>query len=372
MNSPKTAVASWKTQYYLTVTTTYGNPSGGGWKDEGLTANAHLDIGIMSGGTGIQYVFTSWGGDTTGTSYAASDDIVMDGPKTAIANWQTQYYLTITSDHGAPSSDGWQVSGSLAHAALDTGSIAGTTGTQYVFTTWSGDASGTNYASSESILMDAPKTAVANWKTQFYLNATTEYGVISGDGWQDSGVLAHLSLDAEIVPGEVGTRYIFTSWSGDASGTNYSRSEDILMDDPKSASTSWQTQYHLNCTTDPRGLIPALIKTPSGDWFNASMNVTLSAQDVERYTFQYWTIDGLRIAITESSFNITMDATYSVVAHYQEIVTIPTSTTSPTTPTSPPPDGSLMILVIVGGAGIAAVVIVLMIVMKKKSSKVGE
>ena len=112
MNGPKTAVANWKTQYMLTVNSDYDTPGGEGWKDAGTSAVASLDTDIVSGGAGIRYLFTSWSGDATGTNYASSDSILMNSPKTATALWQTQYYLTVESDHGTPSGEGWKDSGS--------------------------------------------------------------------------------------------------------------------------------------------------------------------------------------------------------------------------------------------------------------------
>ncbi|MHA1958182.1 MAG: hypothetical protein ACW968_14785, partial [Candidatus Thorarchaeota archaeon] len=82
----------------------------------------------------------------------------MDGPKTAIAVWQTEYYLTVSSAHGTPSGEGWYVSGSLAYAGLDNTIVAGITGERFIFQSWSGDSSGTNYLQSDDITMDGPKT----------------------------------------------------------------------------------------------------------------------------------------------------------------------------------------------------------------------
>ena len=52
------------------------------------------------------------------------------------------------------------------YAQLSRTTVYGTSGTRYLFTQWTGDASGTSQKSNP-ILMDAPKTATANWKTQY-------------------------------------------------------------------------------------------------------------------------------------------------------------------------------------------------------------
>ncbi|MHA2424692.1 MAG: InlB B-repeat-containing protein, partial [Candidatus Thorarchaeota archaeon] len=250
MNSPKTATASWKTQYYLTVESDYGTTSGEGWKDAGVNIFASLDTGLVAGGTGVQFVFTNWSGDSTGTDYTASENILMNGPKTATAVWKTQYYLTVTSDHATPAGEGWHDAGSSLSAGLDTDIVSGGAGTRYVFTTWSGDATGSNYAASDTIVMDAPKTAIANWKTQYYLTVTSVHGTVSGDGWHDSGTTVYAGLDSGVVSGSTGVQYVFTSWSGDATGTDYAASDNILMNGPKTATAVWKTQYYLTVTSD--------------------------------------------------------------------------------------------------------------------------
>ncbi|UCE96939.1 MAG: hypothetical protein JSV51_04985, partial [Candidatus Bathyarchaeota archaeon] len=105
-----------------------------------------------------------------------------------------QYYLTITSPYGVKSGEGWYDNATNAYASLNTGIIDYGNGTRRIFTHWSGDASGTNYTSSNPILMDYNKTAVANWKTQYYLTVTSPYGTPGGEGWYDSGATAYASV----------------------------------------------------------------------------------------------------------------------------------------------------------------------------------
>ena len=83
-------------QRYLTVTSPYGTPGGQGWYDNGSTAYATLDTGIVDDGNGTRRVFTSWSADASGASFARSDPITMDENKTAVAVWKTQYNVTFT------------------------------------------------------------------------------------------------------------------------------------------------------------------------------------------------------------------------------------------------------------------------------------
>jgi hypothetical protein len=91
MNAPKTASANWKTQYYLTVNSAYGNPSGQGWYDSGSSATISISATITNGAT--KYIFKGWSGNGyTGNANTAS--VQINGPTTQTASWQTQYLVS--------------------------------------------------------------------------------------------------------------------------------------------------------------------------------------------------------------------------------------------------------------------------------------
>ena len=316
MDSNKTAIANWKTQYYLDVPSPYGTPGGEGWYDSGSTPNATLDTGIIDHGNGTRRVFTQWGGDASGTNYAQSDPITMDGPKTATANWKTQYYLTVSSAHGTPGGEGWYNASDTAYATITPLTVAGAPGVQYVFTGWSGDASGSS-SPSDPITMDGPKTAVANWKTQYYLDVVSPYATPSGEGWYDSGSTAYATVSINIVDHGNGTRRVFVNWTGDASGSG-TTSDPITMNAPKTAIANWKTQYYLTVETDPSGLSPA--PTPPSNWYDNCTYVVLTAPDQSylgavEYNFAYWDVDGAND--TNNPITVHMNQPHTATAHYQ-------------------------------------------------------
>jgi hypothetical protein len=206
MNAPITETASWDTQYYLTVTSAYGTTTGSNWYNSGATAYAGLTSGTVSGGTGTQYVFSSW--SSGGTTYSASDPITMSGPLTVTASWVTQYYLTVTSAYGLPTSgSGYYNTGATAYAGIST-NIDGT----HVFVGWTGDASGTGLTSN-AISMSSPKTATAYWTdTGGGGSGSANYTVTIWGPYYENSVLA----------GAVGQTTTFTLLY--ANGTVYSNS----------------------------------------------------------------------------------------------------------------------------------------------------
>jgi len=95
MNTPHTATAQFKQQYYLKVVTDRGKTSGEGWYDAGATAQVSVTT-PESSTFGVKDIFTGWNGDVeSGNQYMI---VQMDSPKTVTAMWRTDatlLFLTI-------------------------------------------------------------------------------------------------------------------------------------------------------------------------------------------------------------------------------------------------------------------------------------
>ena len=320
MDANHTATAHYTLQYHLTVTSPYGTTGGEAWYDSGSTAYATLDTGTVNCGNGTRRVFTSWNGDASGTNYAQSDPILMDGPKTAVALWKTQYNLTVTSPYGTPYGGGWYDNGATANASLDVGSVNCGNGTSRVFTSWTMDASGTDYAQSDPIVMDAPKTAVAYWKTQYYLTVTTNPGSIttpSGEGWYDAGTDASISTLEHINIVSGSSRYKFNGWTtADMSeiANPSSPSTTVLMDQPKTVTANYKTQYYLTITHTADGETDL-----ASSWFDAGENPNVTAIPNLGYKLERWELDD-KDEGSANPFNVTMNKAHTLHAVFEPIV----------------------------------------------------
>ncbi|MGA2683115.1 MAG: hypothetical protein ABSF44_15095, partial [Candidatus Bathyarchaeia archaeon] len=233
-------------QYQLTMATNYGTvtPTSGSSsynESQAVTITATPPTPVQ----GERYIFQGWTGTGPGSYTGPNNPSTanINGNITETATWEHQYYLTVTSTYGVVSGGGWVDSGTSQVVSISPTTVAGAAGTQYVFTGWSGDASGTS-ANSNPITMNSPKTATANWQTQYFLNVTSAHGTVGGSGYYNSGTNATASVSPTTVAGAAGTQYVFTGWSGDASGTT-SPSNNITMNGPMAATANWQTQYNL-------------------------------------------------------------------------------------------------------------------------------
>jgi len=215
-------IFSLQLEYYLTVVSPYDTPSGEGWYYNGTQALASLATNVIDHGNGTRRIFTHWSGDASGTNHSKSEPIYMNKNKTAIANWKTQYYLTVTSPYGTPvPSSGWFDAGTSITASV-TSPWQGPTGTRYLCTGWTGTGSvppsGTD--TSVTFTINQPSNITWNWKTQHLLKVYTNPEGLSPqparnppgepeNGWWYD-VSTQVTLTAQPITG-----YIFDHWNID-------------------------------------------------------------------------------------------------------------------------------------------------------------
>ncbi|MFP3985038.1 MAG: PKD domain-containing protein [Candidatus Bathyarchaeia archaeon] len=309
---------------------------GEGWYDEGtnvtLMAPDFVDVS-----TGVRYRFSYW--DVDGTSQGAgvtSITVHMDANHTATAHYILQYYLTVSSPYGTPSGEGWYDSGSTAYAALNTDTVDHGNDTRRVFTFWSGDATGTNYAQSDPINMNAPKTATANWKTQYYLTVSSPHGTPTPSEpgeWFDAGTSVTASVNSP-VSGPSGTQYVCTGWTGTgsvpASGTT--TSVTFTINEPSTITWNWKTQYYLTLTTTTGGVTDP----SSSGWYDSGAIVSVMAIPDMYYLFDCWELDSANVG-SANPYNVTMDTAHTLHAIFVRDTSTLTITVTAGGTTDPPP-----------------------------------
>lgn len=158
MDAPKTITANWATQVLLTIASAYGGVSGAGWYDLSASATFVAEASV-AGGDGTRYIFAAWTGDAVDPSLIHT--LLMDEPKFVTANWQTEYFLAITTNHGTVSGGGWYPQNGVATVTLGAREVT-EGGKVWQFTGWSGGASGAT--SVANVTMAGPVNLTANWR----------------------------------------------------------------------------------------------------------------------------------------------------------------------------------------------------------------
>jgi len=311
------------------------------WADEGSTFTYSYQDIVLSSTTGKRFKLVGVSGPTS--------PFTVTGPITVTGNYKIQYQVTFDQTGLDSSATGTVVT--VNGTPLDYSSLPfsqwldeGTTVTYSYESIVSSTTQGKRFSLSDitgpasPFTVDGPKTIIGNYLTQYYLTVTSPFGTPSGEGWYDAGATAYAGLDTGLIDYGNGTRRIFVSWSGDASGTNYAQSDPIIMDAPKEAVANWQTQHYLTVRVDP----PGITTIPGEGWYNESDTVTLTAPDVAAgCQFSYWDVDGVSQGAGVNPIMVTMDVPHVATAHYTAVTPQYTLTIVTTTGgTTDPPPGS--------------------------------
>ena len=141
-------------------------------------------------------------------------------------------------------------------------------------------------------------------------------GQVTGGGAFSSGSTAPFSVNQNIVQVSPDTRYLFSGWTGDYSGTGTSGS--ITMNSAKMVTAIYQTQYYLSISAQPSGA-----PSPQGSgWFNAGDTATIpvpvqiaNQNAGSQLVFTGWTLDGNS---NQAAPTLQMNSPHSLIAQYKQ------------------------------------------------------
>jgi len=305
--SEATVIAYFKTQHKLTVESNHAQTFGNGWYDEGTNAIFSIDTTMVPGTLGTRYVFTGWTGFGPGsyTGDEKSYSVRMDNPIREVASWKTQYKLTVNSDHGITTGDGWYDAGSDATFTISPTIVDGGPNIRYIFEGWIGSGAGAYNGSNTSytLTMNNPITENATWRTEYYLS-TFENPSNGGDisptppgKWIASGTSETLSA----FPAQ---GYTFLGWSGDKQGD--ANPTTVLMNGPKSVTANFGKQVIITLRTNPDGLaysVDGVTYTEARTfvWIKDSLHTVsvetpqfMGQSTTTRYVYASWSDGGTR------------------------------------------------------------------------------
>ena len=293
MSTYYTDTASWTTQYYLTVTSSYGSPSGAGWYNAGdsATFGVTTPVSIVSGQS--QYAFSSWTGSGTGeySGTTASTSVTMNNPITEIASWNTQYYITVVSAYGTPTEGSQYVNASLPFTTSVT-SPADVTPDVSQFVANEGTLSITS--------VTAPQTLTFTWTEQFYI--TVDNG---GHGSPSEGS----QFVNESLP--FSTSVVSPADTDSVAGTQYVANVGTLsiasVSGPQTLTFTWTEQFYITVVS------PYGSPTEGSQWVNATLPFTTSvtSSPVDTISGSQWLVDEDTLSIASVSGPQTLTFTWT-------------------------------------------------------------
>ena len=175
---------------------------------------------------------------------------------------------------------------------------------EYVFSNWSGDASGSN--TSVNVTIDDNKSVVANFRLRQYKLTTNVEGegsisetIINTGKSTDYDSGTRVSLEAIPAQG-----YYFTGWSGALTGDN--NPAELTIDSPKSVTATFEKlSYELRVQTIGEGSVSEqIIDTGKSTDYLYDTTVRLTATSEEGSDFIEWEDEGA--ITTDNPYDVTI------------------------------------------------------------------
>jgi hypothetical protein len=221
--------------------------------------------------------------------------------------WSQGFKLNIVSNYGVNGTEDY-----LAYTQVKLSMpmiINITSSKREKFAGWQGTGSGsyTGPLNTTSVYLGSNITERALWITQYYVNATSQYGIVSGGGWSDANSNVSVSLNSNIIGIASGERAVLSGWSNGDKQKNVT----VFVYGPITINADWTIQYLVNATTAYGSI--------TGDgWYNANSTdtisptvLTLNAAPQQRIEFEGWS-DG----VNQSTRQITITGPVFISAVY--------------------------------------------------------
>jgi hypothetical protein len=211
---------------------------------------------------------------------------------------------------------------------LDNSSDSGTGDVQYIFTGWSGDASGTVYSQSNGIAMNGAKTATADWTVARHaLTVLSPYGSVGGSTSPSAGVYARNESSPIMVTATSDVGYAFEYWVLDGQNVTDNPINVSMTADHTLLPVFQILNFTLTILPSNNGTTVPSAGTYS---YNYGTNITINVSPIETYQFDHWLLNGVNV--TTNPITVTMNANQTLQPFFQPV----TATHTPTLSTLPP------------------------------------
>ncbi|GBF09367.1 hypothetical protein apy_10920 [Aeropyrum pernix] len=156
-------------------------------------------------------------------------------------------------------------------------------GERYVFKMWNTGEDRRQV----TVVADKPKSIVAIYEKEYFLEIISPYGNPQGTGWYPAGSLVEISVE-ETVEIEEGVRASFLRWS---EGYNPESSQTfIYLFEPKTVKAQWKIEYLIKVSAEIEEA-----QVSEGGWFEEGSLVTITAQEEVGSGEAVWRFSGWRV-----------------------------------------------------------------------------
>ncbi len=190
---------------------------------------------------GVKYVFKEWSDGAT--ENPRTIDLVQDMELGTI--YDLQYMVEVETEYSTASGGGWYNEGETATISIAETQVEHGNGTRRVFEGWSSDGAIVSTQGTYSFTVTEPRLYMAEWKTQYYVTAATQYSTASGEGWYDKDSVAVVAVAQTVIQG-IPYNKVFKGWR-DETGAIVSTQQtySVVVDKPKTLTAVWEEELNI-------------------------------------------------------------------------------------------------------------------------------
>ena len=298
-------VANFSFQFAVVVSS---NPAAGGITTGGGSFTAGSSVTVTAT-PNSGYTFVNWTENLTIASTNASYVFPLNASRTLVANFASSTFtLNVTAVNGT-------VVKNPNLTAYNSGAIVqltATPATGYTFTGWTGDATGS--LNPVSVTMNANKNITANFTAIVAGTFTLNVTAVNGTVLKVPAKTDYNSGEIVVLTPTPATGYVFTSWSGDATGLLSPLS--VTMNSNKNITANFTAIVAGTFTLNVNAVNGTVVKNPDLLSYNSGATVQLTATPNTGYTFTSWSGDATG-SITP--LTVTMNANKNITANFTAV-----------------------------------------------------
>lgn len=240
-------------------------------------------------------------GDNTGTITVSAEGA--DNSPQFISVTVNAFVLTIVSGSGGTTDPS---PGTYTYYDTARVTITALPQTNYAFSHWSGDASGSS--NPLTVTVNSSKTVKANFIRQYRLTLESEKG---GSTDPPPGEYIHDEGTVLLIRAAADANYRFKRWSGDASGVD--NPLRVVMSADKTIRANFVRIFKLSLSTGPGGTTDP---SPGTHSYEEGTDVQITAKPDVNFRFLNWSGD---LSGTDNPVRVNMDADKSIKADFMRI-----------------------------------------------------
>jgi len=280
------------------------------------TGAGSFDVGTsvtVSARPNAGYTFVDWTENGTRVSTSSNIQFTLNANRTFVANFRaipaSQFAVLLTSSPAA----GGTTDGEGAYPAGTSVTITSVANTGYTFTNWTDLASGAVVSASPNytFALTANRTLVANFLLNTYtLTVNAVNGTVSKA--PDQATYNHGSN--VVLTATPAAGYVFTSWSGDATGTTNPLTVNMTSNKTITANfTAIPANQYTLTVNAVNGSVSKVADQPT---YASGSTVVLTATPAAGYNFTSWSGDATG---SVNPITVTMNANKTITANFSPI-----------------------------------------------------